>query len=72
MTDQAQEVGADAVVGVDLDYETLSCSPARTVDGVLVTSGQSGAQAARKVKIDNSAGQRNRAGIPVVPTPRDT
>ncbi|HEX5962472.1 MAG TPA: heavy metal-binding domain-containing protein [Gemmatimonadales bacterium] len=23
MTDQAQELGADAVVGVDLDYETL-------------------------------------------------
>ena len=23
MTDQAQELGADAVVGVDLDYETI-------------------------------------------------
>jgi hypothetical protein len=30
------------------------------------------AQAARRVKIGSSAEQRNRAGIPVVPTPRDT
>ena len=29
-------------------------------------------QAARKVKTGSSAGQRKRAGIPVVPTPRDT
>jgi hypothetical protein len=29
-------------------------------------------QAARRVKMGSSAGQRNRAGIPVVPTPRDT
>ncbi|HEY0351488.1 MAG TPA: phosphate-starvation-inducible PsiE family protein [Gemmatimonadales bacterium] len=30
------------------------------------------AQAPRRVKMGSSAGQRNRAGIPVVPTPRDT